>query len=413
MSITISHPTGILKASVNLPSSKSESNRLLVLQALSAGAVHAANLSEANDTKLMLSALDSKDIAIDVQDAGTAMRFLTAYYCAAGQHKILTGTARMQQRPIGILAAALRDIGFDVRYVKEEGFVPLEIVPVDISILKHEVHIAGHVSSQYISALLLIAHTLPGGLTIYFMSELSSRPYIELTLAMLAKAGIKYKWADKSISIPNQIPDSVTITAGADWSAAGYWYSMAALSVESKISLSKLTMDSHQGDKQIAQWAENFGVNTLESREGISLVKSRFAHSENPVNSDLLFDFTHYPDLAQTTIVLCAAKGLKATFSGLESLRIKEADRVAALQNELLKFGVALEDTGEGNFQLQGTFAMSHQNIQTYNDHRMAMAFAPLALLGQITIEGPEVVAKSYPGFWKEMEKAGFNTRVI
>lgn len=420
MNLTMYHPTSILKGSVDLPLSKSESNRILILQALSKGAIQAENISDARDTKLLQSALSSDSMEINIEDAGTAMRFLTAYYCATGQHKILTGSVRMCERPIGVLVNALRDIGFNIKYLRNEGFPPLEIIPTTLSELENEVSIAGNVSSQYISALMMIAPVLERGLTINFTTSLSSKPYIDLTLALMQKAGIESEIGKNKIHIPHQSFKKTKVQIGADWSAASYWFSMAALAKDAEILLPELSLDSMQGDKKIAEWCKYFDVKIKQAPEGLSLYS---AHSENPenlndpvnhgnhinhANPSLHFDFTDYPDLAQTMIVLCAARGGKATFTGLESLRIKETDRIVALQNELLKFGVKLHEADKGKFGLSGTFRMSHQTIKTYNDHRMAMAFAPLALLGEITIEQHEVVEKSYHSFWVEMKKAGF-----
>ena len=408
MSITISHPTGVLKGRIDIPLSKSESNRILILQALSKGKikVDASGLSDACDTRLLQTALNSDSVEINIEDAGTAMRFLTAYYCATGQHKILTGSERMQERPIGILVSALRDIGFNIQYLQNEGFPPIEIMPTDLSKLKNEVSIAGNVSSQYISALMMIAPVLPDGLTIHFTTALSSKPYINLTRELMLKAGIESVVTENTIEISHQSFKENKIESGADWSAASYWFSIAALAKDAEILLSKLSLETFQGDKKITEWCKYFGINAKQTSEGLSLYSE---NHNNHINHGLHFDFTDYPDLAQTVIVLCAAKNIKASFSGLESLRIKETDRIVALQNELLKLGVQLTESDKGKFELSGTFTMSHQTIKTYNDHRMAMAFAPLAVLGEISIENPEVVGKSYPSFWEEMKKVGFD----
>jgi 3-phosphoshikimate 1-carboxyvinyltransferase len=471
MSITISHPAGVLQGNIKLPYSKSESNRILILQALSNGMIAAKNLSDARDTSLLHTALAARQVETDIKDAGTAMRFLTAYYCAVNQHKILTGSDRMRERPIGILVEALKDIGFNITYLKREGFPPLEITPTDLATLKMEVKIAGNVSSQYISALMMIAPVLKDGLRISLTSSLASEPYVSLTAALMLKAGIVCEIEKDMIYIPSQTFARSTLSATADWSAASYWFSMASVSKGAEIFLENLSINSHQGDRQIAEWAKHFHVKSKQGHNSLSLICNDSSHSEDtalhpsffsnptdpenpglhsshpenpglysshpenpglhsshpenpglysshpenpglhsphPENPGLHFDFTHYPDLAQTVIVLCAAKNIKATFSGLQSLRIKETDRIAALQNELAKFGVKLEEYLEGKFQLEGSFTMSYQTIKTYNDHRMAMAFAPLSLLGRITIEHPEVVEKSYPGFWKEMKNLGF-----
>jgi 3-phosphoshikimate 1-carboxyvinyltransferase len=412
--LAIQNLTRQIWGEVKLPLSKSESNRLLIIQALSKGSVNDENLSEARDTRLLHTALVSEDQEINIQDAGTAMRFLTAYYCATGQHKVLTGSARMCERPIGILVEALREIGFDIKYLKKEGYPPLEITPSDISAIKNEVHIAGNISSQYISALLMIAPVLPHGLAVYFTTDISSRPYIDMTLDLLSRGGITYEWAGSHIYIANQKFKEATLSPSADWSAAGYWFSMAALADKSEFKLKGLTFDTTQGDKVIAKWCEIFGVNRRQEPDGLVIYSDHTTHLKNPItpnhpeNSSPLFDFTDYPDLAQTMIVLFAASNVNATFTGLQSLRIKETDRIAALQNELLKFGVKLHEIGDGIFGLDGTFSRSHQIIETYDDHRMAMAFAPLALLGSITIENPGTVEKSYPDFWDEMQNVGF-----
>ena len=405
MSITLSHPNSILKGDINLPLSKSESNRILILQALSKGKIEVGELSEARDTILLQAALLSDSLEIDIKDAGTAMRFLTAYYCATGRHKILTGSARMCERPIGILVDALREIGFDIKCLNKEGFAPLEIIPVDLAKLKNEVSVAGNVSSQYISALMMVAPVLEKGLNITFTTALSSKPYLELSAKLMRDAGIESEMRENGIHIPHQHFNHSHLQAGADWSAASYWFTAVSLAKDADLNLQNLRFDSSQGDKQIATWSGNFGINAKPTNQGLSL---HLNHSNqiNPTNHSL--DFTDYPDLAQTMIVLCAAKNIKATFSGLQSLRIKETDRIAALQNELQKFGVKLEEISDDVFELSGAFRMSYQTIKTYNDHRMAMAFAPLALLGKITIENPEVVEKSYPNYWEEMKNVGF-----
>ncbi|MCW3125549.1 MAG: 3-phosphoshikimate 1-carboxyvinyltransferase [Bacteroidetes bacterium] len=405
MNLTISHPKKKIRGEIKLPSSKSESNRLLILQALSGGELQVENLSDSVDTKLLMEGLASNELNINVGDAGTAMRFLTAYFCVKGKYKIISGSERMHERPIGILVDALREIGFRIEYKGKEGFPPLEIIPVDLSATKKEVHVAGNISSQYVTALLMIAPMLPHGLKINFTTQLVSQPYIHLTLDVLLKSGISYIEGSESIRIAHQRFAPVTLISSMDWSAASYWYAMAALADISDIHLRGLTLGAAQGDKRMADWAANLGVETMTSGPGILLSRSQV--TENCCT----FDFTNQPDLAQTIIVICAARNIKAKFTGMASLRIKETDRIAALQNELEKFGVRLVESEPETFTFEGTFVMSHQTIKTYNDHRMAMAFAPLALLGPITIEDSEVVAKSYPGFWNEMKKVGFEIR--
>ena len=402
MSITIQHPTGILKGKIDLPASKSESNRLLILRELSGFKVSIDNLSTAQDTLILQRTLRSTTTEIDVEDAGTAMRFLTAYFCATNQQKKITGSARMQERPIGVLVDALRYIGYKVLYTDREGYPPLQIMRSSSFALKSEVAIAGNVSSQFISALLMIAPIMPEGLTIKFTTELVSKPYIELTLALLNQAGISSKWVDGSISIERQFFDTKTITVSADWSGASYWYSMAALTNKYELKLNQLNFNSLQGDKKVATWMHTMGVKSEIFKDGVLLLKA------NVLNPVLHYDFTNTPDIAQTMIVLCVAKGIPAKFKGLKSLRIKETDRIVALQTELKKCGVELVEEEPDLFSLAGKFTLPTQPILTYNDHRMAMAFAPLAILGKMTIESPKVVEKSYPDFWTQLKKVGF-----
>ena len=248
----------------------------------------------------------------------------------------------------------------------------------------------------------MIAPILPEGLTIHFTTALSSKPYIELTLDLLKRAGIRFKWIENSISIERQFFDNTTFRVSADWSGASYWYSIAALAKQFEIKLHHLDFNNSQGDKIMAAWMLHMGIKSEVFKDGILLLKSK-AHK--PV---LKYDFTDSPDIAQTMIVLCAAKGIAANFTGLQSLRIKETDRILALQNELKKCGVELIEDSKDMFSLKGKFSMPKEPIATYGDHRMAMAFAPLAVLGKITIQNPEVVNKSYPDFWNELKTMGF-----
>lgn len=398
----LSHPTKFIKAKIELPFSKSESNRILMLQAISGGRVSARSLSESADTEAMQQGLNAPSTNIDIGDAGTAMRFLTAYYCATGQHKILTGSERMCHRPIRILVDALNDLGFSIKYIREPGYPPIEIFPADRSALKNEVSIAGDVSSQYISALLMIAPVLKGGLKICFLTEPVSRPYIFLTLELLRKAGIHYTIKSDEIIIDEQTFEEVSLSPDRDWSSASYWYSIAALAHEAEIVLNGLSLKSNQGDAIIAKWMEELGVKTTELDEKVLLTKSK------PSADFCRINFSDHPDLAQTIIVLCAALGIPGEFSGLDSLRIKETDRIFALQNELAKMGASLREKPQSLFTLSGQITAFDGIIKTYGDHRMAMAFAPVALNFPLKIEAPEVVEKSFPEFWSELTKAGF-----
>ncbi len=403
--INLSHPTRIVKADITLPGSKSESNRALILNALTGGKLALNNLSNARDTQQLIKLLASDDETIDVIDAGTSMRFLTAYYCATNQHKIITGTPRMQQRPIAPLVNALSEMGFDVRYLGEEGFPPLEIVPIkSLERLDDEVYIEGNVSSQFITALLLIAPFLPNGLRVNFTTHLASKPYIDMTLTMLECLGVKHVWQGDSVQISHVAIEPREINIGADWSAASYWYSIAFLADEAEITLRGLQDDYTQGDRVVADWMKRFGVLTQFTAEGAVLTKTKV---EYPMVMKL--NFKDNPDLAQTFAAMFAAKNIICTFSGLDSLKIKETDRVLALQQELRKIGVRFDYSDMYEFyQLKGTYTPSTKPFATYSDHRMAMAFAPLALLGEISLDDASVIDKSYPSFWQHLTQAGF-----
>jgi 3-phosphoshikimate 1-carboxyvinyltransferase len=404
-SIKLSHTTKKIKAHIKLPGSKSESNRLLILNALSGNKLTINNLSTARDTQNLVQTLASNNKNINVLDAGTSMRFLLAYYCATGAHKILQGTERMNQRPIAPLVNALSEMGFDIRYNNVEGQAPLEILPVDLAKTEPETFIAGNVSSQFITALLLIGPFLPKGLQIHFTSPAVSRPYIEMTLQLLKHFGINTTWQGDIIAVPGQPIHAGHYTVQADWSSAAYWYSIAFLADEAEIYLEGLKDDWSQGDRAVADWMKRFGIAT-DFDNGGALVRKTTA--EYPLLMKL--NFTDNPDLAQTFAAMFAGANICGTFSGIDSLKLKETDRIAALQAELLKMNVHFQYADMYEFyQLKGKFTLPQSPIATYNDHRMAMSFAPLALLGPITIENPGVVEKSYPGFWEDLQLAGFD----
>ncbi len=400
-SVRVFHPTKKLYGSVRLPGSKSESNRALILQALAGNRFQIENLSTARDTQNLKNILASDDVT----DAGTAMRFLTAYYAASNQHKIITGSARMKKRPITPLVNALSEMGFDIRYVQEQGFAPVEVVPIkSLAKLENEVFMEGNISSQFVTALLLIAPFLPNGLTVHFTTALTSRPYVEMTLDMLQHFGVAYSWKGNCISIPKSEIKHHKFSVGADWSAASYWYSMAFLADEAELFLEGLQNNWSQGDRVVADWMKRFSVAT-EFKDSGALLRN----THTPFPKVMKLDFADNPDLAQTFAVMFAAKDIAATFTGIDSLRIKETDRIQALQNELSRCGYRFHYSPEFFFyQLRGKFQQPSQLINTYNDHRMAMSFAALALLGEVEIENPEAVNKSYPEFWEEMKGVGF-----
>lgn len=384
-----------------LPASKSISNRALIINALAGGTSDLHNLSDANDTQLMLRLVNSKDREIDVEDAGTTMRFLTAYFSVTRQPKVLTGTQRMKERPIALLVDALRALGVEIEYLEKEGYPPHEIKSFAGQKAQH-ISIRGDVSSQYISALMMIAPTLPQGLTLELTGKIGSRPYIEMTVALMKHFGAQCTFVDNKIVVPHQTYHPAEFTVESDWSAASYWFSFAALAHDAEILLPRLSLDSLQGDSKIVEIMKTLGVQAVLENGLLKLTKT--AHQ-----NELHWDFTHCPDLAQTVAVICAVKGVTGHFTGLESLRIKETDRIAALQNELRKIGADLreDDTEHWTLIPSSSPLPTSAYFHTYKDHRMAMAFAPLAMLMDVEIEKPEVTRKSYPNFWKDIISFG------
>ncbi len=405
---------------VQLTGSKSECNRALIISALSNGLVQVNNLSDAADTVTLSKILDQlefdktkaeneEDLVVDVGPAGTAMRFLTAYLSVQQGNFLLTGTERMKQRPVGNLAEALKTLGANICYADRAGFPPMKISGSFKQQTNH-VKIKGDVSSQYISALLMIAPILPLGLKLEIDGELTSKSYVEMTLEMLAEAGIKHNWDKNAISIERQNFKPSVLTIEPDWSAASYWYSIAALAKKAIIGLPSLKEKSLQGDSRIKKIMEIFGVFTTTTQDGISIAKGG-----RSLTSGEVLDLKTCPDLAQTIVVIAAALGKNLIFTGLETLKIKETDRIFALQTELAKIGVTFT---EGNLMYTINCDNLHfpkkVSFSTYEDHRMAMAFAPLALLiDEVEIEDMQVVEKSYPHFWEDLKKAGFEVREI
>ncbi|MDH5396998.1 MAG: 3-phosphoshikimate 1-carboxyvinyltransferase [Cyclobacteriaceae bacterium] len=388
-----------LKTTVNLPASKSISNRAIIVNALGDGSTPLKNLSSARDTQLMLSLINREDQEINAMDAGTTMRFLTAYFSSQGIQKKMTGTPRMCKRPIGILVDALRQIGVEINYLKETGYPPLEINGFNAQ-QTNSIEIAGNISSQFISAMLMIAPCLPNGLNITLTGKVGSVPYIQMTLDIMKTFGASVEWKENTIKVnPTGYTNPETFAVEPDWSAASYWYSITALSAGSVVFLPGLKKKSLQGDAVVAKMMEQLGVKTTFTCEGVTL--ENVLHQSDPFK----WDFTNCPDLAQTIAVLCAAKGIRCEMTGLESLRIKETDRIAALQNELRKFGANLYESGGKWIIDEFIIHRSEKIINTYEDHRMAMAFAPLCMLYNLEIEEPEVVRKSYPHFWQDMKK--------
>ncbi|WP_258103797.1 3-phosphoshikimate 1-carboxyvinyltransferase [Marinoscillum sp. MHG1-6] len=391
-----------LHGHVQLTSSKSESNRALLINALSGGKLQLNNLSAARDTQTMMRLLSNKDANVwDVLDAGTTMRFCTAYLGTMGSGQTITGTDRMKQRPIGLLVDALRDLGAEIEYLENEGYPPLKInkITEQKTIV---LNIPGNISSQFISALLMIGPSLPNGLQINLTTEVFSRPYIEMTLGLMKKFGVDSVWMDDTITIQPQPYQGGAYMVESDWSGASYWYSMAALNPDADITLGGLKSDSLQGDQEIATIMEKLGVSTVYEDNGAHL------KSNGRLDEVIEINFKTCPDLAQTVMVTAAAKGATLKMTGLESLRIKETDRIAAMAAELKKIGGSLTEPETGLWVMSpGTLPASTEPIETYDDHRMAMAFAPLNQVMPLTILDPEVVNKSYPAFWDDMKSMG------
>ena len=407
--ISIQYPAGakFIQGLIDLTGSKSVSNRALIIQALCKEPFEIKRLAQANDTELMQRLLASDEVVRDTGPAGTTYRFLTAYLSLQPGTQILTGTERMKKRPIGVLVEALRKLGANIKYLENEGFPPLEIGESENLGLTNQLSIPASTSSQYISALLMIAPTLPRGLDLYLDGKIVSRPYIEMTLALMKHFGVDHEWEGNLIKIAPQEYEAKPFVAEADWSAASYYYAMAAIADEADLILEGLFENSVQGDAVLAEMMTHFGVHTEFIEGGIRLTKSL----GTVIKEDFDWDFLRCPDLAQTLAVICAAKDVNGRFTGLETLRIKETDRIAALQNELGKVNANfVEDSTPNYFIASGPASINHEPpiFATYEDHRMAMAFAPLAMLGKIRIEEPMVVIKSYPDYWEDLVKIGF-----
>ncbi len=407
MHLTLSHPTGKLSGSLSLAGSKSISNRVLIIRALCGTDFPIDRLANAKDTQLLESLLQSDGELRDAGAAGTTYRFMTAYLSMQPGTQVLTGTERMKERPVGVLVEALKTIGAQIEYLEKPGFPPLRIGPPSNLGVSAALSISAGTSSQYISALLMIAPVLPNGLTLHLEGKIVSRPYIEMTLRLMGYFGVHHTWKGRTIHVPPQSYEARPFMVEADWSAASYYYAMAALSQSADLFLGGLFPNSLQGDAILPELYESLGVYTRFGTEGIRITKA--GQSKLPA---FAYDFLRCPDLAQTLAATCAGLGIPGTFRGVETLRIKETDRIEALRQELEKMEVVVgsfDDEAGGGFTVEG-LARWHglPTIQTYEDHRMAMAFAPLALLGKLRIEDPEVVVKSYPAFWEDLKKLGF-----
>lgn len=408
MKYIVSKPEKTLKGSIVLPGSKSVANRALIIHALAYSPYPIENLSDSDDTRVMEKVFNSNTNYFDIGHAGTAMRFLTAFLSQIVGEWTLTGSDRMKQRPIGILVDALNKLGARIEYLENEGFPPLKIYGSHLKGCVLELD--GSVSSQYISALLMIAPTIEGGLTLRLKNKITSRPYIDMTLKLMEQFGVKSVWKGNEIRIAEQSYKARPFSVEADWSGASYWYEMAVMADNVDVELIGLTTESLQGDAQIAKWFQELGIDTVATEKGSRLVKNG-----KPLPKNLNLNFIENPDVAQTFAVLCVMKQIPFHFSGLETLKIKETNRIAALQDELAKFGAQITEPAHGELSWDSTFPLEKQaipEIETYHDHRMALAFAPACqIYGPVAILDPMVITKSYPNYWEDLKKVGFEVK--
>lgn len=400
-----------IEGEIDLPASKSISNRVLLLNALCAKPGRLSNLAQCDDTDAVLSALAQSDASeVNIGAAGTAMRFLTAYFATrVGRAVVIDGTERMRQRPIGVLVDALRQLGADIEYVEAEGYPPLKITGTRLH--GGALRVSGSVSSQYITAILLIAPVI-GGIALTIEGEIMSRPYIDMTLALMARYGVKAEWRDNVIRVPAGEYTALDFTVEADWSAASYWWAMQGIVPQSRITLKGLEPQSLQGDSRIAELMSQMGVTgnwcgrylDLRSDGGVGCCCSTFA------------DLSGTPDIAQTLVVMLCLMGRPFRITGLRTLRIKETDRLEALRIELRKLGYVVKVEGDDaiSWHFETTTAEASPHISTYHDHRMAMAFAPAAIrFPGLIIDDAQVVSKSYPLFWEHLRQAGFKIEEV
>ena len=404
-SIRVTGPTHAFDHEIYLGGSKSISNRVLLIRALSGDDFEISNLSDSDDTQCLIKNLSIKNAQeYDCHHAGTTFRFLTALFAISGGEQILTGSSRMKQRPIGPLVDALRDIGCDIDYLENSGYPPLRLKPF-INQKTNQIKIRADISSQFISALCMIAPTLPDGLTIEFDGDLVSRPYLEMTLSIMKSFQVDSYFEENKVIIHPQKYQPISYLVESDWSSASYHFALCSINRGSQIRLKYLFENSLQGDSKISELANALGLDIQYDKDSIILNSNS---STLPIRFSR--DFIEQPDIAQTIAVIAASHGINAQFSGLKTLRIKETDRIAALQNELAKIDVAFvpSDHPEIEFETKGKAQIELPRFDTYQDHRMAMAFAPLAILNPVIINEPDVVSKSYPRYWEDLKHMGF-----
>ncbi|NAY92352.1 3-phosphoshikimate 1-carboxyvinyltransferase [Muricauda sp. JGD-17] len=409
MKIKLSAPTEkSLKKTIQITGSKSETNRLLLIQALFPN-IQIENPSNSDDARVMQKGLQTGSGVVDIHHAGTAMRFLTAYFASQeGKNVTLTGSHRMQERPIAVLVEALRTLGADIAYEKNEGYPPLKISGKKL--IKSKVSLPANISSQYISALLLVAPSLERGLELELIGKITSVPYLKMTLALLNQIGVETRFEENQIKVnPIQKVKETTLVVESDWSSASYFYSIAALcEVGTQIQLSSYKKDSLQGDSVLKEIYEDFGVETIFSGTSMTLKKTK----DSPL-SEVNYNLSNAPDIAQTLAITCLGLGMGCHLTGLHTLPIKETDRLAALQTELSKLGANVSIDDESLTLEPASKPKPNVSIDTYNDHRMAMAFAPLAIKVNLLINEAEVVSKSYPDFWKDLKTLGFEIKEV
>ncbi len=405
--IKIEGPSSALNAELSLGGSKSISNRVLLIKALCKTDFNIENLSDSDDTQTMLKLIETDKTEYDVHHAGTCFRFMTAKLAITDGSQILTGSNRMLQRPIGALVDALRLIGADIEYMGEEGYPPLRINPF-VSQTDNTVSIDAGISSQFISALCMIAPVLPMGLTINLEGDLVSRSYLEMTLSIMIDFKVKSSFIGNTIQINHQKYVASNYIVESDWSSVSYLYSIAALISNSELKLSHYFKKSVQGDSDTADLYRQFGVETKYLDKHILI-------SSNGQHRDVIkYNFINQPDLTQTYSVMAAALGIEMHYKGLQTLAIKETDRMSALATELSKVGISItKSDGEFEYIQKGRVRVEEPIFDTYQDHRMAMALAPLSILGTIYINDPEVVTKSYPNYWNDLVTLGFKITAV
>jgi len=397
-----------IQSNIRITGSKSESNRLLLLQALYP-TIEISNVSNSDDAQVMAKGLEKSNGEVDIHHAGTAMRFLTAYFASQeGKEVVLTGSQRMTERPIKVLVEALQSLGADISYVNEKGYPPIKIIGK--TLIKDKVSLPANISSQYISALLLIAPSLKNGIELELVGKITSVPYIKMTLALLSQIGVESSFDDNVVKVAPKVEvGKKALVVESDWSSASYFYSIVALcEIGTEITLSAYKKDSLQGDSALANIYTSFGVTTTYGENIVTLKKETQA-----LSAKATFNLSNAPDIAQTIAVTCFGLGVACHLTGLHTLKIKETDRLEALHAELSKLGAVIAVTDE-TLTLEASQTINNDvAIDTYNDHRMAMAFAPLALKTSIVINNAEVVSKSYPDFWKDMEQLDFQIKNI